>query len=219
MLGYNVARSVHLERSLRLSYATSGTEFRFPLVYIQKHILEPRAKGFDEFNATEGEHLARRLKAAFEVSSRHFVAGMDVLDVGCGRGEILRHRAHSGANAYGVDYAPVAVQMSKQVVDNLNAEVPGQLGVYLSDAKKLPFPTAYFDRVLLFDVVEHLHPWELHLCLMEVHRVLKPNGKLIVHTAPTCGMTATPIRLCAGFARCWAKGQITRQPAPDSWWM
>lgn len=161
-------------------------------------------EGYDEFNATEGEHLSRRLKAAFEVAD--IVSGMDVLDVGCGRGEILRHCAHLGANAYGVDYAPVAVQMSKQVVDNLDAEVPGQLGVYLSDAKKLPFPTAYFDRVLLFDVVEHLHPWELHLCLMEVHRVLKPNGKLIVHTAPNVWYDRYAYPIVRGFRTLLGEG-------------
>jgi SAM-dependent methyltransferase len=33
-------------------------------------------------------------------------------------------------------------------------------------------------------VVEHLYPWELQQALQEVRRVLKPGGKLIVHTAP-----------------------------------
>ena len=42
----------------------------------------------------------------------------------------------------------------------------------------------YFDRVLMFDVVEHLHPWELHEAMLEVGRVLKPDGKFIIHTAP-----------------------------------
>jgi len=37
---------------------------------------------------------------------------------------------------------------------------------------------------LIFDVVEHLFPWELDLCLAEIRRVLKPGGVLIVHTAP-----------------------------------
>ena len=41
-----------------------------------------------------------------------------------------------------------------------------------------------FDRVLMFDIVEHLHPWELHQALLQAHRVLSPQGRLIVHTAP-----------------------------------
>ena len=139
-------------------------------------------EGFDEFNTSEGEHLSRRLKAAFELAE--VVPGMKVLDVGCGRGEILRHCAQLGADAYGIDYAAVAVQMSQRVIEPLGGVVPGKTGVGQADAKTLPFATGAFDRVLLFDVVEHLHPWELHQALLEVHRVLKPAGRLIIHTAP-----------------------------------
>ncbi len=139
-------------------------------------------EGYDEFNASEGEHLSRRLSAAFRLAE--VLPGMNVLDVGCGRGEILRHCAHLGANAFGVDYAPVAVQMSQQVLNNLNDDTPGHGGVGLADAKKLPFPDEFFDRVLMFDVVEHLHPWELHDALLEVRRVLRPDGRLVIHTAP-----------------------------------
>ncbi len=139
-------------------------------------------EGYDEFNASEGEHLSRRLAAAFELAE--VTPGMQVLDVGCGRGEILRHCAQLGADAYGIDYAAVAVQMSQGVIQPLKDITPGRTAVAQADAKKLPFPTAYFDRVLMFDVVEHLHPWELHQAMLEVHRVLKPEGRFIIHTAP-----------------------------------
>ncbi len=139
-------------------------------------------EGFDVFNTSEGEQLSRRLSSAFALAE--VKPGMAVLDVGCGRGEILRHAAQLGADAYGIDYAPVAVEMSRRVVDPLDGVAPGKTGVYLADAKMLPFPTASFDRVLMFDVVEHLHPWELDQALKEVRRVLKPDGRFIVHTAP-----------------------------------
>lgn len=139
-------------------------------------------EGYDEFNTTEGQHLSRRLTQAFNYAE--VTPGMNVLDVGCGRGEILRHCADLGANAYGIDYAQVAVRMSRDVLAALDENVPGHGGVALSDAKKLPYPNDFFERVLMFDVVEHLHPWELQLALTEVDRVLRPGGKLIVHTAP-----------------------------------
>jgi SAM-dependent methyltransferase len=116
---------------------------------------------------------------------------MKVLDVGCGRGEILRHCAKLGADAYGIDYAPVAVDLAKHLIERQaqppagEPEIPpGKIGVSQADAKQLPFPDGYFDRVLMFDVVEHLYPWELELCLAEVRRVLKPGGAFIAHTAP-----------------------------------
>ncbi len=138
-------------------------------------------EGYDEFNETEGERLSRRLDASFKLAE--ITPGMKVLDVGCGRGEILRHCARLGADAFGIDYAEVAVRLSRQVLDEVPAD-GGHTGVALSDAKKLPFPDASFDRALMFDVVEHLHPWELHQALLEVHRILKPDGRFIVHTAP-----------------------------------
>ncbi len=36
----------------------------------------------------------------------------------------------------------------------------------------------------MYDVVEHLHPWELHQAMIEVGRVLKADGRFIIHTAP-----------------------------------
>jgi ubiquinone/menaquinone biosynthesis C-methylase UbiE len=108
---------------------------------------------------------------------------MKVLDVGCGRGEILRHCARLGADAYGVDYAPVAIELASRVVAE-GGGAPGKMGVSQADAKRLPFPGEHFDRVLMFDVVEHLYPWELEQSLGEIRRVLKPGGAFIVHTAP-----------------------------------
>ncbi len=152
-----------------------------PSLYTEEYFLTA-CEGYDEFTSSEGEHLSRRLSAAFALAE--VTPGMVVLDVGCGRGEILRHCARLGADAYGIDYAPVAVSMSQQVVHSSRNEQVGRTAVLQADAKKLPFPNAYFDRVLMFDVVEHLHPWELHAAMLEVRRVLKPDGRFIIHTAP-----------------------------------
>jgi ubiquinone/menaquinone biosynthesis C-methylase UbiE len=149
-------------------------------LYTEEYFLTA-CEGYNEFIATEGEHLSRRLKAAFALAAVE--TGMKVLDVGCGRGEILRHCANLGADAYGIDYAAVAVNMSQDIITDTTG-APGKTGVAQADAKKLPFPTGYFDRILMFDVVEHLYPWELHEALLEVRRVLKPHGRFIVHTAP-----------------------------------
>lgn len=138
-------------------------------------------EGYEEFLSSEGEHLSRRLSQTFELAE--VGAGMRVLDIGCGRGEILAHCAQLGADALGIDYAAVAVRLARHVASK-RAEEQGQIGVYQADAKHLPFPAGSFDRVLMFDIVEHLHPWELQQALLQAHRVLSPQGRLIVHTAP-----------------------------------
>jgi len=128
-------------------------------------------EGYTEFIASEGAHLSRRLHQAFELAEVE--PGMRVLDVGCGRGEILSHCVALGAKPHGIDYAAVAVRMAR-------AAGP----VYQADAKRLPFASDAFDRVLMFDIVEHLYPWELDRALVEVSRVLRPDGRLVIHTAP-----------------------------------
>ena len=138
-------------------------------------------EGYAQFIASEGAHLSRRLSQAFELAQ--VTPGMRVLDVGCGRGEILRHCARLGALVHGVDYAPVAARMARRLAMN-DERTRDAVGVYLADAKWLPFPASSFDRVLMFDLVEHLHPWELNRALGEARRVLRPGGLLIIHTAP-----------------------------------
>ncbi len=135
-------------------------------------------EGYQEYLDTEGADLSRRLRQAFEYASVR--PGMCVLDLGCGRGEIVRHVARLGAACFGVDYSRAALSLSQQALK----DEAGIHGVGRSDAKFLPFPTNAFDRVLIFDVVEHLHPWELKACLDEAYRVLKVGGQIIVHTAP-----------------------------------
>jgi len=153
-----------------------------PDLYTEEYFLSA-CEGYDEFVASEGEHLSRRLRQSFEIAA--IEPGMKILDLGCGRGEIMRHCAEHGAMAYGFDYAPVAVRMTQKLVADLGDNIKGQVvPAVQADAKKIPYPSGVFDRVLMFDVVEHLHPWELHQTFLEVQRVLKPDGKFIIHTAP-----------------------------------
>lgn len=151
-----------------------------PDLYTEDYFLHA-CEGYEEFSESQGQRLSRRLSAAFALAE--VTPGMKVLDVGCGRGEILRHCARLGADAYGIDYAPVALDLASKIVSGEQG-AQGKIGIAQSDAKQLPFPSNYFDRALIFDVVEHLFPWELDLCLADIRRALKPGGVIIVHTAP-----------------------------------
>lgn len=161
-------------------------------------------EGFDEFRSTEGAELSRRLAAAWQVAG--IASGMAILDIGCGRGEILRHVAVLGARAYGVDYSQAAVRMSRRVGVDIGAhEYP--VGVYQADAKHLPFADAGFDRVLMLDIVEHLFPAELDCALAEAFRLLLPGGKLIVHTAPNVWYDRYAYPVVRGVRRLMGQGE------------
>ncbi|TFG71570.1 MAG: class I SAM-dependent methyltransferase [Anaerolineales bacterium] len=75
------------------------------------------------------------------------------------------------------------MHISRQVADG--TETDGQtIEVSRASALYLPFTADTFDRVLLLDIVEHLYPDELTIAFKEVWRVLKPDGRIIIHTAP-----------------------------------
>jgi ubiquinone/menaquinone biosynthesis C-methylase UbiE len=127
-------------------------------------------------------------------------AGMTVLDVGAGRGELVALAAEQGASwAIGVEYSPAAVQLAAQTVQRRG--VTDRACVVLADARMLPLPSACADRVFMLDVIEHLAPAELERALAEAHRVLKPGGRLIGHTFPTRTIYDVTYRLMRAAAR------------------
>jgi len=105
----------------------------------------------------------------------------NVLDIGCGRGEIIVQCCKKGIKCRGVDYSSSAINISKEALKKLkyNSNL-----VQIMDAKKLIFTSNSFNVVIMMDVVEHLYSWELNEAINEAHRVLKNNGKILIHTSP-----------------------------------
>lgn len=97
-----------------------------------------------------------------------------ILDIACGRGEMVARCQELGANAIGIDYSQTAVEISKETVKE---------GVIIrASATHLPFPNETFDKVVTFDVLEHLDTEDTLKYLNEIRRVLKRGGMLLLHT-------------------------------------
>ena len=110
-------------------------------------------------------------------------AGETVVDIGTGRGELVVVAVEQGAaRATGVDYSRAAVDLAQET---LAAHGLGdRASVVLADARAIPLPDGEADLVTLVDVVEHLDPEELRVTLREARRLLKPGGRLFIHTMP-----------------------------------
>lgn len=139
-------------------------------------------EGYDEFIETDGLGLPKRLEVALSLAD--IKLGMRVLDLGCGRGEMLLHCAARGAWAWGLDYSPTATRIAREAAKQLKGDFECHTAVQVANVKALPFPGDTFDRVFMLDLLEHLYPWELDLTLAEVRRVLRYGGQLVVHTMP-----------------------------------
>ncbi|MBI3549492.1 MAG: class I SAM-dependent methyltransferase [Elusimicrobia bacterium] len=162
--------------------------------------------GGSEFFSRYGAEILKP-QLAYSFKRAGVAPGMSVLDIGCGRGEILFHVRRAGAAGVGTDYAEPALRIA--------ADVSG-CPVLLCDAKSLPFADAAFDRVFLLGVMDHLLDWELEKSFAEIRRVLKPGGKVVIHT---CCNRLYYKRLTYGARRVLARGLgalglPVREPSP-----
>lgn len=64
------------------------------------------------------------------------------------------------------------------------------------ESKNLPFPDEYFDTVLMIAVIEHL--LDPISALIEIHRILKNGGKLLVNT-PNIAKWTRRLKLLFGY--------------------
>lgn len=97
-----------------------------------------------------------------------------ILDAGCGRGFYLY-----GINSYkfvkeihGIDINEKYLKIAK----NINQDK--RVKIKKSNIYKLPYENNSFDLIICSEVLEHLK--DDKKALKELHRVLKPNGKLII---------------------------------------
>lgn len=108
--------------------------------------------------------------------------GDRVLDVGCGRGEVVFQSAARGAVATGIDFATSAIEIASATRGRHAPEIRDRVRFVEGNAESLPFDSGSFEKVFMLDVVEHLSPGELRRVLGEIRRVLVPGGMLIIHT-------------------------------------
>lgn len=150
--------------------------------YDEKYFLTC-CEGYTEYIDSKGKNLSSRLQQALD--SADVKKGMRTLDIGCGRGEIISHCAMKGALAYGLDYARTPVVLANECVKTvLGKEYSHKTGLSQADATRLPFRSSSFDRIFMLDFVEHLYSDDLIQAMNEAYRVLKPEGKIVIHTQP-----------------------------------
>jgi SAM-dependent methyltransferase len=114
------------------------------------------------------EHMARYVFAARLAGAKR------VLDAGCGAGYGSAELAHVAASVIGADSALEAISFARE-----NYRLPN-LHFERASCDALPHPDGSFDLIVAFEVIEHLKSWPEFL--LEVRRVLSPQGQFVVST-------------------------------------
>jgi SAM-dependent methyltransferase len=126
----------------------------------------------DGFSSGETGSFHRRKRDV--ISARFARRGVDTkrwkyLDLGCGRGELVRLLSPEFAISAGCD-------TSKEM---LREGDPDQM-VFQDDALRLPFEDGGFDFVTAVCVYHHVPPLDRAALTLEVYRVLRPGGSFCV---------------------------------------
>ena len=101
-----------------------------------------------------------------------------LLDVGCGEG---RHifgvmQDYPLMKCIGIDMDHESIKIAEEGYDYFKSISHAGAEFLKGSAYNIPFPDNFFDLVICSEVLEHLH--EYNDAVKEMHRVLKPGGKL-----------------------------------------
>lgn len=128
-------------------------------------------------------HFRRYQLAKDYISTqKHF----SVLDVGCGTGFGM-HLLKNNLEIVGMDYNIGAMRYGKKHYKH------GKCSFITSDAHFLPFKDSTFDCVICLEVIEHVK--NPYLVMLEIRRVLKMGGRLILSTPNAEKPTGNPFHV------------------------
>ena len=116
-----------------------------------------------------------------------------ILDVGCGGGRTVNKLARlaTEGKVYGIDFSSASVAFATKL--NKDTIAAGRLEIREASVSQMPFPTGTFDLVTAVET----HFWwpDLRTDSCEVHRVLKPGGRLAIIAEVYKGANTTTARL------------------------
>lgn len=136
----------------------------------------PGAADYDAFAAVYAEENDKGLFNAWYARPEllrlaGYVAGMRVLDAGCGHGPLFADLRARGAMVRGFDLSPAMVAIARERL-GVDADVR------VADlTKPLPYDDGSFDLVICSLALHYVEDWAP--TLSEFRRVLRPGGRLI----------------------------------------
>jgi ubiquinone/menaquinone biosynthesis C-methylase UbiE len=112
-----------------------------------------------------------------DIVKKHIKKNDKILDFGCGSGAFtFKISKFTSGEVIGIDIAKEFIRSANVFFKPKNIR---NLKFKLSNTKKLKFKDNYFNKILLVDVIHHLD--KIKPIILELKRILKKNGKIIVY--------------------------------------
>lgn len=119
--------------------------------------------------------LGRLYRRRVEMCLALCQGGRRILEVGYGSGLSFLNLGQWYEEIHGIDLTARASEVT--AVFRAHAV---NLSLLQGSVLNLPYETGAFDTVLLISILEHLQPFQQSPALMEIERVLKPGGAVII---------------------------------------
>ncbi len=115
------------------------------------------------------------------------VAGLDVVELGCGTAYVSAWLARRGARPVGIDNSPAQLETARRMQEQFGLAFP----LHLGNAERTPFPDASFDLAISeYGASIWCDPYKW---IPEAARLLRPGGRLIFLVNGTLLMLCTPV--------------------------
>jgi ubiquinone/menaquinone biosynthesis C-methylase UbiE len=134
------------------------------------------AAKYDAWFATPHGRYVHRYEREAVMSLAAPAPGMSVADIGCGTGLYTDELCQAGAKVVGVDISPEMLAIAAA----RTARHGDAVSFLQGDAAALPFADASFDMVTSITAMEFFA--DPRACLHDMHRIVKPGGRLVIAT-------------------------------------
>ena len=126
------------------------------------------------------------LRASWARFSDADVIGRDLLDFGCGYGNLSFFLAKKGARrVVGIDLGPEAIESNRRRIPEVPLPPGTSIEFVVGKIDGIPLPDQNFDTITAFDCLEHVMSPER--VLKDWFRVLRPGGKVLIEWFPFRG--------------------------------
>lgn len=148
--------------------------------YVYMKALEKKAEKYDK--GIKILTLGKLPKIKREILHHYLQENDKILDIGMGTGTFAAACVQSGKNLKftGIDKSEKMLEIARKNLKETNLSTDVEILKLSVVALETTFQTEKFDKVTAILSFSELYTAERQFCLEQIHRLLKPNGQLIV---------------------------------------